>query len=90
MAHGEAMNEKSVTNAFFVAESLGFKLFFSFDYAGNGPWPKAEVISLLQKCSSSPAHFRHNGQTFVSIFEGPANADDWVFIKSETGCFFCP
>lgn len=90
MAHGEATNEKSVADAFTVAESLGFKLFFSFDYAGNGAWPKAEVISLLQKYSSSSAHYRHNGQAFVSTFEGPANANDWVSIKSETGCFFVP
>ncbi|KAJ5320666.1 CAZyme family GH71 and CBM24 [Penicillium antarcticum] len=43
VAHGKATNEKSVEDAFSVAESLGFKLFFSLDYAGNGAWPKSEV-----------------------------------------------
>ncbi|OQD78045.1 hypothetical protein PENANT_c094G10734 [Penicillium antarcticum] len=33
VAHGKATNEKSVEDAFSVAESLGFKLFFSLDYA---------------------------------------------------------
>lgn len=31
-------DEQSIANVFQVASSLGFKLFFSFDYAGNGPW----------------------------------------------------
>lgn len=90
MAHDEATNGESVANAFTAAESLGFKLFFSFDYAGNGPWLQSEVISMLKKYSSSSAHFQHDGKPFVSTFEGPGNADDWVAIKSETGCFFVP
>jgi len=31
-------DDQSIANAFQVASSLGFRLFFSFDYAGNGPW----------------------------------------------------
>lgn len=84
------MNDNSIANAFAAAESLGFKLFFSFDYAGNGPWPISEVTSLLNKYSSSAAHFRHNNKPFVSTFEGPANSDDWITIKAQTGCFFVP
>ncbi|GFF43033.1 mutanase Pc12g07500 [Aspergillus lentulus] len=90
IAHGEATNDKSIADAFAAAESLGFKLFFSFDYAGNGPWPLSEVTRLLKQYSSSSAHFRHNNKPFVSTFEGPANSDDWVTIKAETGCFFVP
>ncbi|OGM50849.1 hypothetical protein ABOM_000547, partial [Aspergillus bombycis] len=90
MAHNEATNERSVRNAFQAAESLGFQLFFSFDYAGNGPWPQSEVIAMLQKYSSSSAHYRYQGKPFVSTFEGPGNAEDWIAIKAATGCFFVP
>ncbi|KAE8132052.1 glycosyl hydrolase family 71-domain-containing protein [Aspergillus pseudotamarii] len=90
MAHNEATNEQSVENAFQAAESLVFQLFFSFDYAGNGPWPQAEVIAMLQKYSSSSAHYRYQGKPFVSTFEGPGNAEDWIAIKAATGCFFVP
>ncbi|KAK1847219.1 alpha-glucanase [Colletotrichum chrysophilum] len=47
MAYGDPTNEKSVANAFQHASSLGFQLFFSFDYAGNGPWPKSVVQGLI-------------------------------------------
>ncbi|KAF4839834.1 Mutanase [Colletotrichum siamense] len=90
MAQGEEMNDKSVKAVFAKAEQLGFQLFFSFDYAGNGPWKKQVVIDMLKKYSSSPAHFRHEGKPFVSTFEGPAQADDWIDIKAQTGCFFVP
>ncbi|WYZ36356.1 hypothetical protein EsH8_XIII_000008 [Colletotrichum jinshuiense] len=90
MAQGEEMNERSVAAVFAKTEQLGFQLFFSFDYAGNGPWAKDVVIKMLQKYINSPAHFRHGGKPFVSTFEGPAQAEDWVEIKAITGCFFVP
>ncbi|KAK2026961.1 hypothetical protein LX32DRAFT_723107 [Colletotrichum zoysiae] len=90
MAQGEDMNDKSVMAAFAKAEQLGFQLFFSFDYAGNGPWKKQVVIDMIKKYGSSPAHFHHKGKPFVSTFEGPAQADDWIDIKAQTGCFFVP
>ncbi|KAJ0353197.1 hypothetical protein COL154_012253 [Colletotrichum chrysophilum] len=31
-----------------------------------------------------------SGKPFVSTFEGPDNAEDWVEIKAATGCFFIP
>jgi len=37
MAYAED-DDQSIANVFQVASSLGFRLFFSFDYAGNGPW----------------------------------------------------
>lgn len=63
---------------------MGFKLFFSFDYAGNGAWALADVASYISQ------YYQHNGQPFVSTFEGRYNAADWETIKSETGCFFVP
>lgn len=76
--------------AFRAAEGLGFKLFFSFDYAGNGPFQKSDVISYINKYAASSAYYRHNGKPFVSTFEGPLNAADWETIKSTTDCFFVP
>ncbi|KAK3351870.1 glycosyl hydrolase family 71-domain-containing protein [Neurospora tetraspora] len=90
MAHGEETNEKSLSAAFSAAASEGMQLFFSFDYAGNGPWPKETVIEYITKYGSSGAYFHHNGKPFVSTFEGPDNADDWIDIKSQTSCFFMP
>ncbi|KAJ0387169.1 hypothetical protein COL922a_002781 [Colletotrichum nupharicola] len=81
MAKGEPMNAKAIADAFSDAEALGFKLFFSFDYAGRGPYSKDEVIS---------AYFRHQGKPLVSTFEGPDQVEDWHDIKSTTGCFFVP
>ncbi|OHW99154.1 glycosyl hydrolase family 71 protein [Colletotrichum incanum] len=74
------MNDKSVKAVFAKAEQLGFQLFFSFEYAGNGPWKKQVVIEMLQKYRLA----------FRSTFESPAQADDWVDIKAQTGCFFVP
>ncbi|KAI8182515.1 Glucan endo-1,3-alpha-glucosidase agn1 [Colletotrichum sp. SAR 10_75] len=90
MAKGEPMNTKAIADAFSNAEALGFKLFFSFDYAGRGPFSKDEVISWINKYAPSSAYFRHQGKPFVSTFEGPDQAEDWVDIKATTGCFFVP
>ncbi|KAK9239186.1 glycosyl hydrolase family 71-domain-containing protein [Lipomyces kononenkoae] len=62
-------------SAFSAADGIGFKLFLSFDYAGNGPWPLSDVVALLLK-------------SLVSTFESPGNASDWPTIKSQTGGFF--
>lgn len=35
IAHGESINEDQLPNAFQVAGNKGFKLIFSFDYAGG-------------------------------------------------------
>jgi hypothetical protein len=90
MANGVESNERSVKNAFEAAESLNFHLFFSFDYAGNGSWPQAQVTALLQNFSSSRAYYRYNGQPLASTFEGSESAKDWIEIKSQTHCFFVP
>ncbi|KAF6827578.1 alpha-glucanase [Colletotrichum musicola] len=82
MAYDDPTNEDSVAAAFQHASSLGFQLFFSFDYAGNRPWPKAE--------RPGTNNFRYNGKPFVSTFEGPESAEDWLDIKPATGCFFIP
>lgn len=91
MAHGESVNEVSLERAFNAAKAEGFKLLFSFDYAGQGPWPKDTVISYLKKYASTGEYFKHSdGKPLVSTFEGPENANDWIDIKSQVGCFFMP
>ncbi|GLA14291.1 hypothetical protein AnigIFM62618_000667 [Aspergillus niger] len=90
IAVGDATNTQSLENAFSAAVNTGFSLFFSFDYAGNGAWAKDDVLDMLETYISAKAYWRYNSKPFVSTFEGPDNADDWVDIKEKTGCFFLP
>ncbi|GFF57063.1 mutanase [Aspergillus udagawae] len=90
MAWKDSTNDHSLEMAFNAANSVGFKLFFSFDYAGNGPWSQDTVIRMIQQYGSNGAYFQYNGKPFVSTFEGPNNAEDWLTIKAQTGCFFIP
>jgi hypothetical protein len=90
MAYNDPVNSAAVAAAFAAADRTGFNLFFSFDYAGNGPWPMDQVISYISTYGSHGAYFRYNGKPFVSTFEGPGSATDWIQIKQQTGCFFMP
>lgn len=90
IAAGDATTDASLSKAFTAAESLGFHLFFSFDYAGNGAWDESDVISYINQYASSSAYYKYDGEPFVSTFEGPGNAADWETIKASTGCFFVP
>lgn len=83
-------NDAQLNNAYRAAESLGFKLFLSFDYAAQGPWSSSAVINLLQRYAGSPAQFKVNGASFVSTFEGPDNSDDWRTIRASVPIFFLP
>lgn len=65
-------------------------MFFSFDYAAEGAWEASAVIALIKEYGPNYAYFQYNNQPFVSTFEGPANASDWVGIKQATDCFFIP
>jgi chitinase len=92
IAYGWANNEQQIQNAFTAAASQGFKLFFSFDYAGGDKgWPLEDVRSYIRKYGGNAAHYRYNGVPLVSTFEGPKQADDWKIINSgDTSCFFIP
>lgn len=91
MAWGEETNKASLDNAFAAANALGgFKLFFSLDYAGNGPWPQEDATAIINKFKDNGAYFKFNGKPLVSTFEGPNQASDWNKIKPATGCFFIP
>ncbi|KAE8315357.1 glycosyl hydrolase family 71-domain-containing protein [Aspergillus transmontanensis] len=89
MAYGDSTNEPSLVNAFEAASAVGFQLFFSFDYAGNGAWPKSTIIDLITKYGSNSHYYQYKGKPFVSTFEGPGSASDWIDIK-QTGCYFVP
>ncbi|KAG2420207.1 hypothetical protein HFD88_005007 [Aspergillus terreus] len=84
------LDTKSLSKAFSVSKDVKFKLFFSFDYAGNGNWPQKDVLELLTQYKDHPAYYKHNEKPFVSTFEGANNATDWRKIKNETDCFFVP
>ncbi|RAK98769.1 glycoside hydrolase family 71 protein [Aspergillus ibericus CBS 121593] len=91
MGYGDSSTATQAALAFEAANSVGFKLFFSFDYeGGTGAWPQADVITYLNKYGSNSAHYKYNGKPFVSTFEGTAAATEWITIKSETNCFFVP
>ncbi|KAF7189218.1 Glucan endo-1,3-alpha-glucosidase agn1 [Pseudocercospora fuligena] len=81
---------QQIANAFTAANNMGFKLLFSFDYAGAGAWPRNQVISYIQQYSSNAAYMQYKGKPLVTTFEGTQQAGDWANIKSQTGCFFIP
>ncbi|PQE29895.1 mutanase protein [Rutstroemia sp. NJR-2017a WRK4] len=90
MVYGDSTNDAQVPLAFAAAEAGGFSLFFSIDYAGNGPWPQANVLSFLNTYISSRAYYHVDKKPFVSTFEGSANAIDWIEIKAITNCLIYP
>ncbi|KAK2599427.1 hypothetical protein N8I77_011181 [Diaporthe amygdali] len=90
IAYNGTANGRQIPLAFQVANTAGFKLFFSFDYDGNGPWPKEDVLALMREYQSNGAYYTENSQPLVSTFEGGSNATDWVDIKSEANCFLIP
>jgi hypothetical protein len=93
IAYGDDTVNASVATAFeaITSASPDFKLFFSFDYAGGGPWPAADVASYLAEYTGNAGYYHtDSGKAFVSTFEGPANAQDWVALKSQYNVFFMP
>ncbi|GES56905.1 alpha-1,3-glucanase/mutanase [Aspergillus terreus] len=76
--------------AYVAAQELDFRFFFSFDYAGNGPFEIDTVIQTLKGWASLDMYYQFRGKPLVSTFEGPANAADWTEIKAAFDCFFMP
>lgn len=80
-----------LTNAYAAAEQKQFKLFLSFDYAAQGAWSIASVVSTINAYKASAAQFKVNGLPLVSTFEGPDNSGDWTSIRQQVGgIFFLP
>jgi glucan endo-1,3-alpha-glucosidase len=62
----------TVTSLFNWAETLGFKLFFSFDMTGfSSP---DQFTSYLESYVTSSAHYLYNGLPLVSTFNGGAGS----------------
>ncbi|KAK0646590.1 glycosyl hydrolase family 71-domain-containing protein [Cercophora newfieldiana] len=80
----------SLNIAFSVAATKGFKLFFSYDYAGLGAFSKDAAIKLCDDFCNKPAYYRFNGKPLLSTFEGSEKAEEWVEIKTRTKGFFVP
>ncbi|KAH7407387.1 glycosyl hydrolase family 71-domain-containing protein [Cadophora sp. MPI-SDFR-AT-0126] len=89
-ALNEATTDIALPAAFAAADRLDFALFFSFDYAANGTFPKETVIKYINDYAGRPSYYRYKGKPFVSTFEGPDAAVDWKIIKASTDCHFVP
>jgi hypothetical protein len=62
----------SLSRAFKAANSLDFKMIFSYDYAGGGPWSSNIVVSMTLLYSADSAYYTNEkGRPIVSTFEGP-------------------
>jgi glucan endo-1,3-alpha-glucosidase len=62
----------TVTSLFNWAQTLGFKLFFSFDMTGfSSP---TQFTSYLQSYVTSSAYYQYNGLPLVSTFNGGASS----------------
>ncbi|KAK3948011.1 glycoside hydrolase [Pseudoneurospora amorphoporcata] len=92
IASQDASNANSLTNAFRAANAANFKLFFSFDYNAQAPWPKNDVTTLINRWANERSYFKPDNtyKPLVSTFEGPDHAEDWHDIKSKTNCLFIP
>ncbi|TGO09349.1 hypothetical protein BTUL_0169g00030 [Botrytis tulipae] len=90
IANNDSTIAAQLPTLFSITGSKGFKLFFSFDYAGNGAWLQADVIAPVNQYKTEAAYYFYNGQAFVSTFEGVDNTQDWPTIIQDTGCFFIP
>ncbi|TMW67384.1 hypothetical protein Poli38472_012500 [Pythium oligandrum] len=90
IGNNDPNNDKIINNAFDAADKVGFKIFFSFDYATHGAFPPATVIDLINRYKGRPSYYLLDGRPYVSTFEGPGSANDWISIKGATNCYFVP
>ncbi|KAJ0167212.1 Glucan endo-1,3-alpha-glucosidase agn1 [Colletotrichum tanaceti] len=85
---------ESLEDAFTAAKTVGFQLFFSFDYNGGyfggKPWPKETILEMGDKYFKRDEYFKYADKPVASTFEGTENAKDWIEIKEKTGAFFIP
>ncbi|THD00180.1 hypothetical protein EYZ11_000371 [Aspergillus tanneri] len=89
---GYSMNaHRLLDDAFTIADEVGFKLFLSLDYSGDGHWPADKVISTLLSFTNKTAYYKHrDDKPLVSTFEGAQAAGDWDDIRRKVDCFLIP
>ncbi|KAK4148379.1 glycosyl hydrolase family 71-domain-containing protein, partial [Chaetomidium leptoderma] len=81
----------SLSRGFEAADDLGFKMIFSYDYAGGGPWSSNMVVSMTLLYSGYDSYYTDDkGRPVVSTFEGPGRAGDWEYIIKKTNAAFIP
>ncbi|KAK3937497.1 glycosyl hydrolase family 71-domain-containing protein [Diplogelasinospora grovesii] len=79
---------QAVQLAFYVASQKGFKLFFSFDYAGNGPWDKDDVITLCTSYCNNPAYYHTNGGPLLTTLMYLEQAGDKPYMMPASPWFY--
>ncbi|KAK4202758.1 glycosyl hydrolase family 71-domain-containing protein [Triangularia verruculosa] len=81
----------SLSVAFEAADDLDFKMIFSYDYAGGGPWSSNVVVSMMLLYSGYSSYYKDaKRRPVVSTFEGPGQAGDWEYIIKRTNAAFIP
>ncbi|KAI1758810.1 glycoside hydrolase family 71 protein [Hypoxylon sp. FL1150] len=80
-------NAQQLQLAYDTAASNSFSLFLSFDM-GATSWTIDQVVSLVNQFKDASSQLKVNGKPFVSTFEGPAWADNWASVRSQTGDIF--
>ncbi|TRM60416.1 glycosyl hydrolase family 71-domain-containing protein [Schizophyllum amplum] len=63
-------------DAYAAAEAAGFKLMYSFDFAG-GSWSQDEVVSLISAHADSDASMKWQEKILVSTYSGENNGNDF-------------
>lgn len=53
-----------------------------------GCWPVCQVVELINRYKESAAQTNLDGKPFVSTFEGPDWADNWLTVRDQTGGIF--
>lgn len=68
-------------DAFTAAETLGFKLFYSFDMSYS--WAQSDMVSLVVSHATNPSAFLWDGKILVSTYSGESLGDSfWSSFKS--------
>ncbi|EPS44184.1 hypothetical protein H072_1875 [Dactylellina haptotyla CBS 200.50] len=81
----DAFTPNQLALAYNTAQSLGFKMYISFDfayYATDGS-AVAEIVSYLQTYAAHPAALKHNGKSVVTTFIGDNFGSNWNSVRSQ-------
>ncbi|KAH7908228.1 glycoside hydrolase family 71 protein [Hygrophoropsis aurantiaca] len=70
-----------IVDAYTAAESLGFKLFYSFDMSYT--WEQTDMVNIVMNHSSSPSNFMWKDTLLVSTYSGEDLGEDfWATFKT--------
>ncbi|KAG1722687.1 glycoside hydrolase family 71 protein [Suillus paluster] len=70
-----------IVDAYAAAESLGFKLLYSFDMTYT--WQQSDMVNIVANHSSSPSTFLWKDTILVSTYSGESYGEDfWASFKS--------